>query len=517
MKRRVILIILDGFGISAQTHGNAISAAKMPNFNFLMDNYPKCLLSASSEEAGVSWGNTGNSEIGHVNIGSGRVMWHDMARIFRAIEDKSFFQNPVIVSACRQANQTNHALHLLGLVSDGGVHSHIEHLYALLEAAKKERVKRIYLHIITDGRDTAPRKILEYLPQLNNHLKKAGASVASVCGRYFAMDRDKRLDRTKKAFLCLTQGKGETALSAEKAITNAYQKNQSDEFITPTVIVNQQQQPLGLIQEGDSVIFFNFRPDRARQLTEMLVRNIKNLYFATMTDYEIPLPAIKPIFPLIPCPNTLPEVIANNGLKQLHIAETEKYAHITYFFAGGKEKPFPDEDRILIPSPKVPTYDLKPEMSAFKITAKLLTAISSRKYDFIVCNFANPDMVGHTGNFEATVRACEAVDQCLGKIKEAAFQNNYALIITADHGNAEQMINPATGEQWKEHSINPVPFIFATNDNKKDFSMTPAEKLDFYMQPPIGVLADIAPTILEIMGLKIPTEMSGMSLVNNLS
>ena len=517
MTQGVVLIILDGFGINPQIQGNAIANAKMPNYNFLLENYPKCSLSASSEEAGLSWGTTGNSEIGHVNIGSGRVMWHDLARIFRSIEDKSFFQNPVIIQACRNANQKDKALHFIGLVSDGSVHSHIEHLYALLRVAKDENVKKIYIHIITDGRDTAPQKILEFLPEFNKRARDAGAQIASVCGRYYAMDRDKRFERTGKAFDCMANGKGQTAISAEEAVNNAYQRNHKDEFIDPTILLDSNKNPLGKISAGDSVIFFNFRADRPRQLTELLMKKVPELYFVTMTDYQTGNPNIHIVFPPLDCPNTLSEVISNNGLKQLHIAETEKYAHVTYFFSAGREKPFPGEDRILISSPHVATYDQKPEMSAHKVTAKLCGAINSKKYDFIVVNFANPDMVGHTGNFAAAVKACEIIDQELGKIKEVAFENKYAIIITADHGNAEQMINPNTGTEWKEHTTNPIPFIFTSPGNKNIKSLVLQEKISFYMQPPIGVLADIAPTILDIMGIKIPSEMSGMSLVNNLS
>ena len=517
MVQKTILVILDGFGINPQIQGNAIANAKMPNFNFLMDNFPKCLLSASSEEAGLSWGTTGNSEIGHVNIGSGRVIWHDLARIFRSIEDKSLFQNPVLLSAFRNAKEKAKTVHILGIASDGGVHGHIEHLYALLQIAKNEKAQNIRIHLIADGRDTAPQKILEYLPELNKKAREAKAKIATISGRYFAMDRDKRWDRTKKAAKAMADGKGPSAISAEEAINNAYQKDQTDEFIEPSVIVDQNQKPLSKISSGDSVIFFNFRSERARQLTQMLIKKLPDLYFVTMTDYEINDNRLHVVFPPIECPNTLPEVVANNNLSQLHIAETEKYAHVTFFFAAGREKPFPKEKRILVPSPHIATYDQKPEMSALIVCKKLCAAINSKKFDFIVVNFANADMVGHTGNFEAAVKACEIIDSCLGKIKEAAFNNNFALLITADHGNAEQMVDPTTGNKWKEHTTNPVPFIFASNQNKNARAMTLQERINLFTSSPIGVLADIAPTILTIMGLKIPSEMSGMSLVQNLS
>ncbi|MCX6807082.1 MAG: 2,3-bisphosphoglycerate-independent phosphoglycerate mutase [Candidatus Berkelbacteria bacterium] len=525
MHQKVILVVFDGFGISPNKRENAIMSADMPNYNHLIENYPKASLSAAAVSVGLIWGTTGNSEIGHVNIGSGRVVWQELSRISRSIEDKSFFQNPIIVEACNHAVKNNKALHLIGLASDGAVHSHISHLYALLKAAREKKVDKIFVHLITDGRDTAPQKVLEYLPELNHKLESTKAKIASVSGRYFAMDRDKRWDRTEKAYKAIVGGVGNTADSLEEAINNAYQKKQTDEFIEPTVIVDKDKKPIGLISDNDAVIFFNFRSDRSRQLSQAIAdehfnafkkTHKQNLYFATMTNYELDELNTHIIFPEPDVTNTLGEVISNNGLRQLHIAETEKYAHVTYFFNGGREEPYPKEDRIMIRSPKVPTYDLKPEMSAYSICQKLCEEINENKYDFIVVNFANPDMVGHTGNFKAAVKACEAVDECLGKITDASLKHDYALILTSDHGNCEQMIDPKTGQIQKEHTADPVPFIVVTNDNKKQKSISEQEKMMYLIKPPVGVLADIAPTVLDLMGLKVPTEMSGMSLINNL-
>ena len=521
-----MLVIFDGFGLSPQTKGNAISAALMPNYDFVLENYPKASLSASSEQVGLSWGIWGNSEIGHMNIGSGRVVWQDLPRIFNSINDKSFFKNQTILNVYENAKTENRALHLIGMISDAGVHSHIEHLYALLKMAREQKVPNVFIHFIADGRDTAPKKALLFLPELLRQCKDANAKIATVCGRYYAMDRDKRWPRIEKAYNAIVLGQGHFAKNTYDAINDAYKKGQTDEFIDPTVIVDENQKPVGTINDGDSVLFFNFRQDRARQLTESIVSNEfsdfkrdkkVNVMFATMTDYGVKNKNILFIFQPIDLINTLAEVISKQQLNQLHVAETEKYAHVTYFFNGGVETPFPLEDRILIPSPKVATYDQKPQMSAGEITEKTINALAENKYSFIVINYANPDMIGHTGDFSAAVKALEFLDKVFGDLIKSGLENHYKIILTSDHGNIEQMIDPKEATIDTEHSSNSVPFILIGRENKKSQPITDAEKLSFMMQPPLGVLADIAPTILEILNIQKPAEMSGISLLNNLS
>jgi 2,3-bisphosphoglycerate-independent phosphoglycerate mutase len=526
MDHKVVLIIFDGFGLSPQTKGNAIFAAQMPNYNFVLENYPKASLSASSEEVGLSWGIWGNSEIGHMNIGSGRVVWQDLPRIFNSIEDKSFFKNPNILKICKNAKNDSHSLHLIGLISDAGVHSHIEHLYALLKVAREQKIPRVFIHFIADGRDTSPKKAKLFLPELERQCKDSNAQIATVIGRYYAMDRDKRWPRVEKAYNAMVLGQGKLAKSPTEAIDVGYNQGQTDEFIDPTVIVDNNQKPIGTINDGDSVIFFNFRQDRARQLTQSLVssnfsefkRDKKvQVMMVTMTDYGVNDKNILFIFQPVNLINTLAEVISNQNLSQLHAAETEKYAHVTYFFNGGIEKPFPLEDRILVPSPKVATYDQKPEMSAGEIGEKIEKALNENKYSFVVINFANPDMVGHTGDFAAAVKGLEFLDKVFGNVIKTALTNQYQIMLTSDHGNIEQMVDPKNSTIDTEHSSNPVPFILISRHNKKSQPITDAEKLAFLMQPPLGVLADIAPSILEIMDIQKPDQMTGISLLNNLS
>jgi 2,3-bisphosphoglycerate-independent phosphoglycerate mutase len=526
MDQKVVLVIFDGFGLSPQTKGNAILAARMPNYNFVLENYPKASLSASSEQVGLSWGIWGNSEIGHMSIGSGRVVWQDLPRIFNSINDKSFFKNQNILKLYDNAKKENRALHLIGLISDAGVHSHIEHLYALLKMAREQNVPRVFIHFISDGRDTAPKKALLFLPEMLRQCKESNAKIATVIGRYYAMDRDQRWPRIEKAYNAIILGQGHFAKTVEDAINSAYKKGQTDEFIDPTVIVDDDQKPIGTINNNDSVLFFNFRQDRARQLSQSIVSNEfsdfkrdkkVDVLFATMTDYGVKSKNILFVFQPIDLVDTLAEVISNNHLRQLHVAETEKYAHVTYFFNGGVEKPFPFEDRILIPSPKVATYDQKPQMSAGEIGEKTIHALSENKYSFVVINFANPDMVGHTGNFSAAKNGLEFLDKIFGDLVKSGLENHYNIILTSDHGNIEQMVDPKDGTIDTEHSSNPVPFILIGRENKKSQPISDVEKLSFLVQPPLGVLADIAPTILEIMNIQKPAVMSGISLLNNLS
>lgn len=515
--QKVILIILDGWGIAPAWGGNAIETAEILNFNHYWRKYPHTTLKASEEAVGLPRHEPGNSEVGHLNIGCGQIVKQNLPGINLMVEDGSFFKNPILLEAIQKAKDRNGNIHLIGLVSDGGVHSHILQLFALLELIKKQDFTRVYIHMITDGRDTDPMKALSYLSQLQEKINalKIG-QIESVMGRYYAMDRDNRWPRIKLAYEALTLGVGPHAESPEKAISESYRQGQYDEFIIPTVIETAEKKFVP-IADQDSVIFFNFRADRTRELTWAFVRKnfraferqkyLPNVYFSTFAfheEFEEKLP-VNVVFRPTTITDPLAKIISDHHLKQLHIAETEKYAHVTYFFNGGQEKPFPGEDHILIPSPKVTTYDLKPEMSAEKITNEVLKKISN--YDFIVANFANADMVGHTGNIRATIRACEFIDLCLSRIVKAALAEKRIVIITADHGNAEQKINPNTGEPHTEHTANLVPFILLSDD--------PA------FQNPLRVnrngnplaLSDIAPTILNIMNLPPSKDMTGKSLI----
>jgi len=516
--RKVILIVLDGWGIAPAWGGNAIEMAETPNVDHFWKQYPHTALKAAEEAVGLPHHEPGNSEVGHLNIGSGQVVYQNLPGITATIKDGSFFKNEVLLEAINRAKQNNSNLHLLGLVSDGGVHSYIGHLFALLDLAKQQNVSKVFIHMITDGRDTDPMKALSYLEELNKKIKEVGiGTIETVMGRYFAMDRDKHWDRTEKAFDALTSGIGGMSDSAERAISENYRQGKNDEFINPTVI-SSDQSPFVPISDNDSVIFFNYRAERTRQLTEALAqpdfskfsrrKTPKNIYLATFAFLEeyVDSQNIKVVFHHRNIANPLAKVISDAGLKQIHIAETEKYAHVTFFFDGSSEKPFPREEQVLVPSPRVATYDLKPEMSADQVANKIIS--NFKNFDFTVANFANPDMVGHTGNIKATIRACEAVDTELGRIVEAVL-GKAVVIITADHGNAEQKLNPNTGEPYTEHTINPVPFILCSDDPalQQQFRTATAEH---------GLsLCDIAPTILEIMGLNKPPEMTGVSLLNH--
>ena len=456
---------------------------------------------------GLPEGQMGNSEVGHLNIGAGRIIYQEFTRINKEIEEKRFFENPAFLSAINNVREHNSQMHLYGLLSDGGVHSHIDHLKALLKLCKEKGLQNVYVHCFLDGRDTPPQSGKDYLMQLEEYIKKLGiGKIATISGRYYAMDRDKRWERIQLAYDAMVNGKGETAVSALSAIEESYKENRTDEFVLPTVITNDGK-PVAKIQENDSVIFFNFRPDRAREITRTLVdpefngfdRRIFPLYYVCMTQYDAAMPNVHVAYLPEVYKNTLGEYIASMGLKQLRIAETEKYAHVTFFFNGGVEKPNENEDRVLIPSPKVATYDLQPEMSAYDVTDKVLKEIDRDYYDLIILNFANLDMVGHTGVFNAAKEAVEALDKCVGKIVDRVLEKDGAVYMTADHGNAEQMYDYETGEPFTAHTTNPVAFVVI---GEGDVKLREG-----------GRLSDIAPTILDFMKLPIPEEMTGKSLV----
>ena len=511
---KVILIILDGWGYAPLWGGNAVELAQTPNMDSYWRRYPHTILKAAEEAVGLPHHEPGNSEVGHLNLGSGQIVRQNLPGITQTIEDGSFFQNPILLGAINHAKKNKSNLHLMGLVSDGGVHSHIDHLFALLDLIKKENFDRVFIHVFTDGRDTDPMKSLSYLATLEAKIKNLGlGKIESVSGRYYAMDRDNRWGKIQPVYELLTLGIGPRSETPEKAISQCYREGKYDEFITPTAIVSPNEEFVPL-KNNDALIFFNFRADRTRELTWALVKKnfsgfrrqvfLTNLYFATFAfheEYEEALP-VKVVFRHAGIFNPLAKVIADHSLKQFHLAETEKYAHVTYFFNGGREEPFPGEERLLIPSPKVATYDLKPEMSAPEITRELTSRLPN--YDFIVVNFANPDMVGHTGNLKATIKACEVVDLCLGKVVKEALANKFVVVITADHGNAEQMLNANTGEPDTGHTINPVPLVIVAND--PNFQNPLRSSGDFR-------LSDVAPTILKIMNLPAPQEMIGKSLI----
>ena len=507
-KKTTMLMILDGFGINEKTEGNTIKLANIPNLNRLFTQYPNTIIHTSGPDVGLPEGQMGNSEVGHTNIGAGRIVYQELTRITKSIEDGDFFSIPEFVAAIDNCKKNNSKLHILGLVSDGGVHSHQRHLYGLLEMAKRKGFEDVYVHCFLDGRDTPPASAEGYLAELQAKMDEKGVGkIATIMGRFYAMDRDKRWERIEKAYNAMVLGQGETFNSAQAAIENSYQKEIFDEFVVPAVITNNGE-PIAKIEENDSVIFFNFRPDRAREITRTLVdpefdgfeRKFFNTYYVCFTNYdETLLPYVKIAFKKQELTNTFGEVVSNKGLTQLRIAETEKYAHVTFFFNGGEEKQYPGEDRILIPSPKVETYDMKPEMSALEVTEKVLDAINSKKYDAIILNYANPDMVGHTGNIEACIKALETLDGCVARVIEAIENNGDYLIVTADHGNCEQMIDYETGEPHTAHTTNPVPLALVGKDVKLKE----------------GRLADLAPTMLELMGFEKPQEMTGESLIES--
>lgn len=492
----LVLIVLDGWGIRKEQKGNAIAQAKLPFWNEALRKFPHTELNASEEAVGLPAGQMGNSEVGHLNLGAGRIVYQDLLRITRAIQDKSLFKNSVFVEACQTTVKNNSTLHLMGLVSDGGVHSHQEHLYALLRLAKEQKVKNVLIHAILDGRDVPPKSALNYLKALESVTQKEKiGKVATVSGRYYTMDRDKRWERTKLGFEAIVHGKGIAASSAMEAIEQAYAQGETDEFVKPRVIHSQR------AIEKDAFIFFNFRPDRARQITRVITDSGKPAYFGCMTLYDKTL-TLPIAFPPEPLKNLFGELVSKKGLQQLRTAETEKYAHVTYFFNGREERPFPGEERILIPSTQeVPTYDKKPEMSAAQVTETVLKALDQKKFGFILVNFANPDMVGHTGVLEAAIRAVETIDDCLAKIAEKILALDGTLLITADHGNVEQMTHDETGQAHTAHTTYPVPLILLSK-NEKTIRLKP------------GILADVAPTMLALLGWPQPPDMTGQSLLN---
>lgn len=506
-KKPVALIILDGFGLSDNSAYNAVQAADKPTIDWLWENCPHSVLSASGEDVGLMEGQMGDSNVGHLNLGAGRIVYQDVLRIQKSIEAGDFFTNQQLLMAVNHAKRHNTKLHLMGLLSPGGVHSHSEHLYALLKLAKNHGLTEVYIHAFLDGRDVPPSSAADYLKELESKITEIGVgTIATVSGRYYAMDRDKRWDRLEKAYMALTEGSGRIAQSSEEAINYAYTHGETDEFVIPTVIFNNGQ-PTATIGNKDAVIFFNFRADRAREITWAFTNDDfkgfnrtggkLDLCFVTMTQYDVNVKA--PFaYPPQKLKNTLGEYLASLNLKQLRIAETEKYAHVTFFFNGGVEKPFAGEERKLIPSPKVATYDLKPEMSALEVTDEVVKRINSGEYDLIVLNYANCDMVGHTGVMDAAVDAVEAVDAGLGRVLAALKKQQGQAIVTADHGNAEQMTDSETNQPHTAHTTNPVP-IWLFNTGKRKIRS--------------GVLGDIAPTLLELLNLEKPAEMTGNSLI----
>ena len=508
-KRPTVLMILDGYGLNEKTEGNAVAQAKTPVMDGLMAEYPFVKGYASGLAVGLPDGQMGNSEVGHLNMGAGRIVYQELTRITKEIEDGDFFKNEALLAAMANVKEKNSDLHLYGLLSDGGVHSHITHLYGLLELAKKEGIENVYVHCFLDGRDTAPTSGKGFIEALEAKMAEIGVGkIASISGRYYAMDRDNRWDRVEKAYNVLTKGEGEQAADAVEAMAASYAKDITDEFFVPTAIT-ENGTPRATIKDGDSVIFFNFRPDRAREITRTFCMDEfegfdrgarKNVTYVCFTEYDVTIPNKIIAFKKVELTNTFGEYLAANGKTQARIAETEQYAHVTFFFNGGVEEPNKGEDRILVNSPKVATYDLQPEMSAPEVCEKLCDAIRSEKYDVIIINFANPDMVGHTGIMEAAVKAVETVDTCVGKAVEAIKEVNGQMFICADHGNAEQLVDYKTGAPFTAHTTNPVPFILVNAD--------PSYKLREN-----GCLADIIPTMIELMGMEQPAEMTGKSLL----
>ena len=503
MKKPIVLTIMDGFGFNPETNGNAIKAAATPNLDRIFSECPTTQIGASGMDVGLPDGQMGNSEVGHTNIGAGRVVYQELTRITKSIEDGDFYQNEAFLKAIENCKKNDSALHLMGLLSDGGVHSHIEHLYALVELAKKNGLSRVYIHALLDGRDVPPASAADYIDTLQNKLAEIGCGkIATVLGRFYGMDRDNRWERVEKAYAAMVYGEGEKATDAVKAVADSYAKEVTDEFVIPTVIEGGK-----TISEGDSVILYNFRPDRAREITRTFVdpefdgferkNGFFKLNYVCMTQYDATMPNVDVAFKPQTLKNTLGEYISAQGLSQLRIAETEKYAHVTFFFNGGIEKTYDGEDRILVASPKVATYDLQPEMSAYEVCDKCCDAIRTGKYDMIILNFANCDMVGHTGVFEAAVKAVEAVDTCVGKVCEAVAEMGGATLITADHGNADKMFEE-DGSPFTAHTTNPVKFCVVGY---------PCELREG------GKLADIAPTMLKIMNLPQPAEMDGTSII----
>ncbi len=502
MGKKALLMILDGWGIGNHTKSDVIYSTPTPYWDSLLAKYPHSQLQASGENVGLPDGQMGNSEVGHLNIGAGRVLYQDLVKINKSIADKSILKNKEIVSAFTYAKESGKAIHFMGLTSNGGVHSSLEHLFALCDIAKEYGLEKVYLHCFMDGRDTDPKSGKGFIEEVEAHCKQSAGVIASIVGRFYAMDRDKRWNRVKEAYDLLVEGKGKQATDMVKAMQESYDEDVTDEFIKP---INNATVD-GTIKEGDAVIFFNYRNDRAKELTIVLtqqdmpeegMKTIPGLQYYCMTPYDASFKGVHILFDKENVQDTLGEYLSRNGKKQLHIAETEKYAHVTFFFNGGREAPFDGEDRILVPSPKVATYDLKPEMSAYEVKDKLVEAIGTEKYDFIVVNYANGDMVGHTGVYEAIEKAVVTIDNCVRDTVEAAKAHGYEVIIIADHGNADNAIN-ADGTPNTAHSLNPVPCVYVTEKTGVEIHN--------------GILADVAPTILKIMGMEQPSDMTGKAL-----
>ena len=510
MAKKALLMILDGWGIGNHGKGDVIFNTPTPFMDYLNKTYPNSQLQASGENVGLPDGQMGNSEVGHMNMGAGRIVYQELTRITKSIEDGDFFTNEGLMAAINNCKEKNSALHMYGLVSDGGVHSHITHIYGLLELAKKNGLDKVYVHCFLDGRDTPPESGIDFVAQLENKMKELGVGqIASISGRYYAMDRDNNYDRVEVAYNAITKGEGNKANSAHECMEQSYKDGKTDEFVIPTVIMKNGA-PVATVKDGDSIIFYNFRPDRAREITHCFCDDDFDKFnrgkrldvtYVCFTDYDPLIPNKEVAFKKVLLNNTFGEWLAAKGMKQARIAETEKYAHVTFFFNGGVEQPNEGEDRVLVNSPKdVPTYDLKPQMSAPEVCDKILDAINSQKYDVIIANFANPDMVGHTGVIPAAVQAIETVDECVGKIVDAVKATNGTMFICADHGNADMMIDYETGEPWTAHTTNPVPFILVNYD-------------EAYTLRENGCLADIIPTLIECMGEQQPEEMTGKSLL----
>ena len=503
-KRKVILIIMDGWGLGKVPASDAIQHAKTPFVSSLYKAYPNTTLTTCGEAVGLPEGQMGNSEVGHLNLGAGRVVYQELQRINVAIRDGEFAKNPVLLNSIRFAKVGNKALHLLGLVSDGGVHSHINHLKAIIDVCKQEGLEKVFIHAITDGRDCDPKSGLDFMGELEQHLKKTTGRIATVNGRYYAMDRDNRWERIKLAYDAMVKGQGVQADSAEEAIRSSYNQNVTDEFIKP-VVIQLNGSPVATISDGDSVICFNFRTDRCREITKALTQmdfpeqdmHALQLHYTTMTEYDSTFKNVDVIFETDNLENTMGQVLEQNGLKQVRIAETEKYPHVSFFFSGGREKPFEGESRIMIPSPKVATYDLQPEMSAIEVTNAIVPEIQKGEASFICLNYANADMVGHTGIWPAAIKAVETVDSCVQRVVTAALENGYTVFLTADHGNADYMVNE-DGTPNTAHTLNPVPFFIIDKEWKGP------------VKP--GKLGDLAPTMLHMMGLPIPPQMTGTLL-----
>ena len=506
-KRPTVLMILDGYGLNEKKEANAIAEAKTPVMDKLMAECPFVKGNASGMAVGLPEGQMGNSEVGHLNMGAGRIVYQELTRITKEIQDGVFFENKALLHAMENAKKQDSALHMYGLLSDGGVHSHNTHLYALLEMAKRQGLKKVYVHCFLDGRDTPPESGKDFVQELQDKMDEIGVGeIATVTGRYYAMDRDNRWDRVERAYLALTKGEGIPAASGVEAVAQSYEKGETDEFVQPSVVMKNSA-PVATIQDDDSIIFFNFRPDRAREITRTFCCDDfngfdrgprKQVTYVCFSEYDVTIPNKEVAFEKVSVNNTFGEYLAAHHMTQARIAETEKYAHVTFFFNGGVEAPNEGEDRILVKSPKVATYDLKPEMSAFEVCDKFVEAIKSGKYDVIITNFANPDMVGHTGVENAAIKAIEAVDECVGRVVEALKEVDGQMFICADHGNAEQLVDYTTGDPFTAHTTNPVPFILVNADPS-------------YTLREGGCLADIAPTLIELMGMEQPKEMTGKS------